>query len=178
MFFLEYDFLSKINLDSESNISMYMALMVFENRVFVIGIYLDVSKAFDAVEHSILLMKLEYYGIRCIYLGCFKSYLVEKVQYVTYNGISSSTKFVKFGVPQGFISGPLLFLLYIHDLPNVCKSINHVSNADDANLFINGKILINLQTSIKSELEIISKWLKIDKLSLSVRKTNHVIFTH
>ena len=165
--------------------STYMALMVLldkivkalENGEFVVGTYLDFSKAFDMVDHSILLVKLEYYGIRGIALDWFKSYLAGRKQYVTYNGTSSSTKVIKCGVPQGSILGPLLFLLYINDLPNVCKSTNPVLYADDTNLFLNGKNLIDLQTTINSELAEISTWLKINKC-LNVKKTHHMIFTH
>ena len=91
---------------------------------------------------------------------------------------SSSTKVIKCGDPQGSILGPLLFLLYINELPNVCKSTNPVLYADDTNLFINGTNLIDLQTTINSELAEISTWLKINELSLNVKKTHHMIFTH
>ena len=99
-------------------------------------------------------------------------------KYVTYNATSSSTKLIKCGVPQWSIFGPLLFLLYINDLPNVRTSTNHVLYAYDTNLFIKGKNLIGLQTTINSELTEISTWLKINELSLNVRKTYHMIFTH
>ena len=119
-----------------------MALMILldtivkalENGEYVNGILLDFSKAFDTVDHSKLLLKLEYYGIRGVCLDWFKSYLTWRNQYVTYNCIPSSTKLIQCGVPQR----PLLFLLYINDLPSVCKSADPVLFVDDMNLFING----------------------------------------
>ena len=94
---------------------------------------------------------------------------------VTYNGIPSSTKLIQCGVPQWSILGPLLFLLYINDLPNVCKSADPIVSADDTNLFINGSNLIDLQTEINSELLEISTWLKINKFSYTLGREYRVM---
>ena len=101
----------------------------------VIGVFLDFSKAFDTVDHAILLCKLEHYGIRGNALSWFKSYLTDREQFVTFNGVSSATKLISCGVPQGSILGPLLFLIYINDLHAVCKNTFPILFADDTNLF-------------------------------------------
>ena len=165
--------------------STYMALMVLVNKItqslekgeFVVGVFLDFSKAFDTVNHIILLKKLEHYGIRGTALKWFESYLSDRSQFVTYNGEKSTEKSVICGVPQGSILGPLLFLIYINDLSNVCKSMMPLLFADDTNLFKSGKDSNQLQSEIENELSLISEWLKINKLSLNIKKTQFMIFT-
>ena len=165
--------------------SAHMALMILldkivkalENGDNVIGIYLDFSKAFDTVDHGTLLLKLEHNGVRGSALKWFKTYLSDRQQYVTYNGVSSQLKNINCGVPQGSVLGPLLFLLYITDLSNVCKCTMPLFFADDTNLFINGSNINELESLINSELAEIAKWLKVKKLSLNINKTHYMIFT-
>ena len=144
---------------------------------YVIGIFLDFSKAFDTVDHKILLQKLYHYGIRGPAYDWFYSYLTDQKQYVTYNGISSNTKNVFCGVPQGSILGPLLFLVYINDLCSVCEYATPILFADDTNLFCSGKDLETIQMEINTELTKISTWLKVNKLSLNIKKTHYMVFT-
>ena len=166
--------------------STYMALMILMDKItkslddgeFVVGVFLDFSKAFDTVNHHIMLQKLEYYGIRGPVLKWFESYLSSRSQFVTYNGEKSSMKNVICGVPQGSILGPLLFLIYINDLSNVCEYMMPLLFADDTNLFNSGKDCNIIQNEIETDLLHISEWLKINKLSLNIKKTQFMIFTN
>ena len=120
--------------------------------------------------------KMSHYGVRSNALKWFESYLSNRKQYVTYNGISSVIKTVKCGVPQGSILGPLLFLIHINDLCSVCKHTFPILFADDTNLFSSGKDIKTLETNINDELSRISLWLKVNKLSLNIKKTHYMIF--
>ena len=103
-------------------------------------VFLDFSKAFDTVDHSILLSKMYHYGIRGVAFKWFQSYLADRQQYVTYNGVQSSKKLIKCGEPQRSILGPILFLLYINELVKVWSTTLPFIFADDTNLFISEKI--------------------------------------
>ena len=165
--------------------STYMSLMILMDKLIksldngdcVIGVFLDFSKAFDTVDHVILLQKLEFYGIRGSALSWFQSYLKNRKQFVSYNGATSSLKLVKCGVPQGSILVPLLVLIYINDLSNVCSCTNPILFADDTNWFINGKYIFVLQDVLNKELANISEWLKVNKLSLNIDKTQFMMFS-
>ena len=142
----------------------------------MIGVFLDLKKAFDTVNRKILLDKLFIYGIRGNILKWFKSYLNERQQYVNFQGTESQMKCVTCGVPQGSIIGPLLFILYINDMDNVSKKIFPILFADDTTVLIEGNNLDVIITSLNSELDRINTWLKYNKLSLNVTKTHYMVF--
>ena len=147
-----------------------------ENGEFVLGLFLDFSKAFDTVNHSILFEKLEYYGIRGIPLEWFRSYLDSREQYVEYNGTKSDKNIISCGVPQGSILGPLLFLLYINDLAFVSDKLFALLFADDSNMFISGKNINDLIDTMNIEMVRMIEWLQVNKLSLNLKKTHFIVF--
>ena len=101
---------------------------------YTAGVFVDLKKAFDTVDHNILLEKLDYYGIRAVTKNWFESYLNNQKQFVTLNGSDSSSKPVSIGVPQGSVLGPLLFLVYIIDLHKCVKYSKVYHFADDSNM--------------------------------------------
>ena len=147
-----------------------------DNNKFGCGIFIDLQKAFDTVNHEILLSKLEYYGIRGIALKWFQSYLSHRKQFVSVNGFSSSLCDITCGVPQGSVLGPLLFLIYINDLPNSSKLLSFFLFADDTNIYFEADDLTSLTNTINRELSKVKTWLDCNKLALNIDKTNFVLF--
>ena len=147
-----------------------------DNTEFAVCILIDFRKAFDTVEHSILLDKLYHYGIRGNALQWFNSYLTNRYQYVKYNNTPSDMKKITCGVPQGSILGPLLFLLYINDIASVSNILSSILFADDTTLFCSSKNLQELTAIVNNELGNIMQWLNANKLSLNIDKTNFMLF--
>ena len=147
-----------------------------DEKKYGCGIFIDLKKAFDTVNHDILLQKLEHYGIRDIALSWFNSYLTGRKQYVHLNGVNSMINNITCGVPQGSVLGPLLFLIYINDLPNISKKLKFYLFADDTNIYYESKNLKSLEKTVNKELDKLHDWLCLNRLSLNISKTNFVIF--
>ena len=147
-----------------------------DNKKFVGRVFIDLQKAVDTVDHKILLSKLNHYGIRGTSNEWYNSYLTNRKQYVSTNGFKSDEKVMSFGVPQGSVLGPLLFLIYINDIHIALKYCKTRLFADDTNLLINNKSLKQLQKHLNLDLRNLCNWLKANKISLNASKTELVIF--
>ena len=145
-------------------------------HIFHISIFLDLAKAFDSVNHKILLQKLEKYGVRGTPLMFIESYLSNRWQYVKLNDISSNLERINIGIPQGSILGPLLFLLYINDLPNASNFFVKLF-ADDIFLSLSSQNFNALKKKVNNEIKKIYTWLTANKLTLNIKKSKFMIIS-
>ena len=139
------------------------------------GVFADLQKAFDTVDHQILLAKLNHYGILGVSNEWFKSYLSNRNQYVSINGYESSLAVINCGVPQGSALAPLLFLLYINDLNQAIKFCKVHHFADNTNLLCRSNSIKKLKKLVNADLKHLVNWLNANKISLNVEKTEMVI---
>ena len=151
-------------------------IRAFDDGKFVVGVFLDLTKAFETVNHNILLKKLEYIGVRGVALQWFQSYLTDRKQYVMFNGSKSDSKQLFYSVPQGSILGPLLFNLYINDVASIAMNMNRTIFADDSCFYLVNENLTTLINTINSDLLIVDNWLKCNKLTLDSEKLHNTLF--
>jgi hypothetical protein len=148
-----------------------------DNGNYVLGIYFDLQKAFDSISHDILLFKLYHYGIRGVAYDWFVSYLSDRKQYTAVNGVVSNTFAVDYGVPQGSVLGPLLFLLYINDLPRIVRDQKLRLFADDTNLFVSGVTIEDVEKNGNQCVQEMHKWFCCNRLTVNVSKTCMTLFS-
>jgi len=185
-----YSFLNKTNViykyqfGFRKNFSTSLALIDvldtcyknIDNNNKILGIFVDLQKAFDTVDHEILLSKLNYYGIRGVMLNWITNYLLDRKQFTVVNNVSSVMGRISCGVPQGSVLGPLLFLVYMNDIKHAVPDSDIKLFADDTNVFIFGSNYEILQCKANICLKNLELWFIANKLSLNLEKTCYTVF--
>ena len=149
-----------------------------DDGLFTVVVCLDLSKAFDTVNKNILIRKMECMGFRGAVLDWFESYLTGRRMYVEIEGHKSVVKDLNIGLPQGSVSSPYLFSLYINEMKNSSDKLNFTHFADDTTVFMSGNDIETLCRDISFELDKVSRWLKVNRLSLNIEKTQFMLLTH
>ncbi len=183
-FIVKHKLLSDSQYGFRSNRSTSLAIIeaveeitnAIEQKKYAVGLFIDIKKAFDTINHDILIKKLERLGIRGIVLDWIKSYLQRRQQFVKLGDVCSQCLDIVCGVPQGSVLGPKLFIMYINDICRVSQVLKLVLFADDTNIFCSGEDLKKLLEEISKELSKLKVWFDRNKLSLNLNKTKMMLF--
>ena len=185
-FLVRYDILTNEQFGFQKNKSTCDAVLHFVNCVYtalnsknsLVSVLLDFSKAFDTVNHSILVSKLEALGVRGSALSWLTSYLANRRQYVAIGDVQSSIRTIDVGVPQGSVLGPLLFLIYINDMSRCTNRAKFIHFADDTAILLEGTDFNNIFSTLNEELDHIYSWLCCNRLSLNEKKSFFIVFSN
>lgn len=147
-----------------------------ENKKYAVGIFIDLKKAFDTVDHEIMLKKMERYGIRGVGYNWIKNYMENRSQFVQMGNHRSVSLSITCGVPQGSVLGPKLFILYLNDIFKVSNVLKFTVFADDTNVFCCGDNLQQMMEMVTIEMNKLKLWFDSNKLSLNLNKTKFMVF--
>ena len=178
----QYGFRPKHSTEHAALELIYRIINKMDTNEIPLNIFIDLSKAFDTIDHTILLNKLKYYGLKGSTLNLFQSYLNNRKQYTEIEDTTSTILPIHVGVPQGSILGPILFIIYVNDLPQCSNKFDFIMYADDTTLsstidsFSDINSNTNADVLINIELCKVIEWLKINKLSLNKNKSKYMLF--
>ena len=167
---------SHSTIDTLLSLNHYLADEIFNKKKKVCGVFVDYSKAFDCIDHQILLRKLSHYGFNDSAVQLIENYLCSRTIQTEINGIISSEKFISCGVPQGSILGPLLFLIYVNDIKLL--NLNAYLFADDTNIFFSAESNQDLERVVSDGMLKFARWSDANKLTLNLKKTHYMIFNN
>ena len=147
------------------------------NKLYSIAVFLDLSRAFDTCNKEIMIRKLERLGFRGVVTNWFRSYLTDR-KIVNVGNIRSESRTVNIGLPQGSVSSPYLFQIYVNDVSRSSEKLNFIHFSDDTTMYMTGSNLSDLCEDVSIELAKVSGWLQCNRLSHNVSKTSFMLFTH
>ena len=166
--------------------STFDALNIFNEEIYtaldlqnsLLSIHIDFTKAFDTVRHDILLQKLNYYGVRGIINDWFRDYLLNRTQTIRFLDSTSTPRPIQYGVPQGSVLGPILFLVYINDISHIFTNLKTILFADDSTFYVIGKDPSAMIHTANIDLEVFYKWCLSNRLTINLNKTFYMLFTN